>query len=104
MSSKKKRPRRTPRTFTPEFKADVVRLCESGSESVAEVCRRLELTESAVRKWMSQANEPGAAATQRTRTARELEELSQLRRELKQVTMERDILKKAVAFFAKGNS
>ncbi len=58
--SSKKRPRKTKtrrkrRQFTPEFKADVVRLCQSGTESIGEVCRRLELTETAVRRWVKQA-------------------------------------------------
>lgn len=99
--SKKRRPRRK---FTPEFKADVVRLCRTGAETIAEVCRRLDLTETAVRAWVRQAEVDEAGGTPDALTTGEREELVRLRRELKRVTQERDILKKATAFFAKESS
>lgn len=102
MSSRKKK-RRPRRKFTAEFKADVVRLCQAGNESVTEVSRRLELTETAVRRWVSQAETDEASGTAGALSTSEREELIRLRRELKQVTMEREILKKATAFFAKEN-
>jgi transposase len=98
--NKKRRPRRK---FTPEFKADVVRLCQTGSESIGEVCRRLDLTETAVRGWVRQAEVDELGGTPDALTTSEKEELVRLRRELKRVTQERDILKKATAFFAKEN-
>ena len=52
-TTKQRRPRRK---FTPEFKADFVRLCQSGSEGIGEVARRLDLTETAVRAWVKQAD------------------------------------------------
>ena len=102
--SSSKRKRRKRRKFTPEFKADVVRLCQSGGESVGEICRRLELTETSVRNWVRQAEVDGVGGTSDALTTSEREELTRLRRELKRVKMEREILKKATAFFAKESS
>lgn len=96
--------RRARRKFTPEFKADVVRLCHAGTESIGDVCRRLDLTETAVRAWVSQAEVNELGGTADALTSSEREELVRLRRELKRVTQERDILKKATAFFAKESS
>jgi transposase len=102
---KKNKPRgRVRRKFTNEFKADVVRLCLSGDESVAEVSRRLDLTESAVRHWVEQARSAGEAGASDSATKSEQEELVRLRREVKQLRMEGEILKKAATFFAKENS
>ena len=103
-SKSKNKGRRTRRKFTPEFKADVVRLCRTGTESIGEICRRLDLTESAVRGWVKQAEVDEVGGTPGALTTEERQELVQLRRELKQVRMERDILKKATAFFAKESS
>jgi len=103
-ANKKKGHRRPRRRFTPEFKADVVRLCRTGTETIGEVCRRLDLTESAVRGWVKQAEVDEVGGTPDALTTEERKELVRLRRQLKQVTMERDILKKATAFFAKESS
>lgn len=103
-TKKKLGQRRPRRKFTPEFKADVVRLCRTGTETLGEVCRRLDLTDSAVRAWVRQAEVDEVGGTPDALTTEERRELARLRRELKQVKMERDILKKATAFFAKENS
>src|SRR6478672_10738044 len=87
------------RTFTPEFKARTVDLVRTSGESVAEVCRELDLTETAVRRWVAQA-EIDAGRRDGLTTA-EREELSQLRKEVRVLRQERDILAKATAFFAK---
>jgi len=50
---KRKRPRRT---FTPEFKAEAVRLCRVGDRSIAQVAKDLDLTETALREWVHRAN------------------------------------------------
>ena len=101
----RKKPRRLRRRFTPEFKADVVKLCQSGSESIAEVSQRLDLTESAVRSWVAKDEAEAAAGfTTSAVTSSEREELQRLRRENKQLKMEREILKKAATFFAKESS
>ena len=90
------RPRRS---FTPEFKARTVELVRSSGKSVAEVCRELDLTETAVRRWLAQADID--AGRRDGLTTAEREELTRLRRENRVLQEERDILKKAAAFFAK---
>ena len=81
-----------------------MRLCRTGSEPIGEICRRLDLTESAVRAWVKQAEVDEVGGTPDALSTEERKELVRLRRELKQVKMERDILKKATAFFAKESS
>lgn len=99
--NKKKKQRRPRRAFTDEFRADVVRLCQAGGESISEVAKRLDLTESAVRLWIKKAEEARDGSDSETLTTSEKEELQRLRREVKTLKMEREILKKAAAFFAK---
>ena len=67
------RPRRS---FTPAFKAQTVELVRTSGKSVAEVCRELELTETAVRRWMAQADID--AGRRDGLTTAEREELSRL--------------------------
>jgi transposase len=89
------------RKFTKEFKAEVVALCRQGDRSVGEVARDLDLTESSVRNWLQQADVDEGEGPEGALTTQEKEELRRLRRECKQLRMERDILKAATAFFAK---
>ncbi len=89
---------RVRRSFTPEFKAEVVALARRGDRSIAEICRDMDLVESALRRWMAQAeiNEgrrPGM-------TSAEHEEIVALRRRVRVLEEEREILKKAARFFA----
>ena len=58
-NKKNKKQRRPRRAFTEEFRADVVRLCQAGGESISEVAKRLDLTESAVRVWVKKAEPEG---------------------------------------------
>ena len=55
MESVGKKPRRQRRAFTPEFKAEIVELCQRGDRSVGQVARDFDLTETAVREWVRQA-------------------------------------------------
>ena len=87
------------RSFTPEFKVQTVELVRTSGKSVAEVCRDLDLTETAVRRWVAQAEID--AGRRDGLTTGERDELSQLRREVRVLRQERDILAKATAFFAK---
>ena len=87
------------RSFTPEFKAQTVELVRTSGKSVGEVCRDLDLTETAVRRWVAQADVD--AGRRDGLTTAEREELSRLRRENRVLRDERDILKKAAAYFAK---
>ena len=104
VSKRIKKQHRARRKFTPEFKADVVRLCRTGGESIGQVSKRLDLTQTAVRRWVEQAEVDEVGGTSNALTTAEREELRQLRRENKRLQMEREILKKAAAFFAKENS
>jgi transposase-like protein len=88
------------------FKAEAVRLCAIGDRSVGQVATDLDLTETALREWVRRAEldarkAPSATATGAALNTAEREELAQLRRDNKRLLMEREILKKAAAFFAK---
>jgi transposase len=87
------------RSFTPEFKAQTVELVRTSGKSVGEVCRDLDLTETAVRRWVGQADVD--AGGRDGLTTAEREELTRLRRENRVLREEREILRKAAAFFAK---
>lgn len=97
MGRKKRRPRRS---FTPEFKAEIVELCSRGDRSVGQVARDFDLTETAVRQWVVQA-ERDAGTRSDGLTTDEREELARLRRENRRLTEDVEILKRATAFFAK---
>ena len=97
----KRSQKRKRRSFTPEFKAEAVRLCQVGDRTIGQVARDLDLTETALREWVSRANVDAGAGPADALTTAEREELSRLRRENKRLQMEREILKKAAAFFAK---
>jgi len=95
--------RRKRRAYTKEFKVETVRLVLEGGRSVPDVARDLELTESALRLWVHQAQVDAGRGQPGELTTAEREELQRLRREVKTLRLEREILKKAAAFFAKEN-
>ena len=101
MTTKRKKPRAR-RSFTDEFKAGAVRLVLDEGKSVSQVARDLDLTASALGSWVERARADRSKGKTGL-TTDEREELRQLRKELRVVKMERDVLKKAVAFFAKEN-
>jgi transposase len=86
------------RSFTREYKAEVVGLCRTSGRTIATVARDLGLTETAVRRWVAQA-EIDAGRRDGLTTA-EREELSRLRKEIRVLREERDLLKRATVFFA----
>ena len=98
MSKKQARKRRK---FTPEFKAEVVRLCEQPGKTAHSVAAELDLTPSAVATWVAQARVDAGGGGEGALTTAERAELSALRREVKTLRQEREILKRATAFFAK---
>ena len=98
-----KRARRARRSYTDEFKAGAVRLVLDEGKQVAEVARDLALTPSSLRTWVDRAR-ANRAGGKTGLTTDERAELAALRKELRVVRMERDILGKAVAFFAKENA
>lgn len=93
--------RRARRSFTKEFKAEAVRLCRVGDRSIGQVAKDLDLTETSLREWMSRADADAGKGRPEVLTTAEREELAKLRREVKRLQMERDILKAAATFFAK---
>ena len=98
MESTGKKPRRR-RSFTPEFKAEIVGLCQQGDRSAGQVAKDFDLTETAVREWVRQA-ERDAGARSDGLTSAEQQELARLRRENRQLREDVEILKRATAFFA----
>jgi transposase len=95
--------KRKRRAFTKEFKAETVRLVRDSGKSVGAIARELDLTETALREWVRQAEVDAGRGRPGALTTEEREELARLRREVRTLRMERDILKKATAFFAKEN-
>jgi transposase len=93
--------KRKRRAFTEEFKTQTVRLVRESGKSIAVVAQELNLTESAVRAWVRQVGSAAGRGPAGRLTPEEREELGRLRREVRTLRMERDILKKATAFFAK---
>jgi transposase len=86
------------RSFTPEFKAEVAALARRGDRSIVEVCRDMDLVESVVRRWVAQAEtDEGRRPGQ---TSAEHEEIAALRKRVRVLEEEREILKKAARFFA----
>ena len=92
------------RKFTLEFKAEAVRLCKVGDRSIGQVAKDLDLTEGALREWVKRADIDTGQGPSGALTTAERDELTRLRRENKRLQMEREILKKAAAFFAKENT
>ena len=93
MERKKPRPRRS---FTPEFKAEIVELCQRGERSIGQVARDFDLTETNVRTWVKQAEiDQGARPGL---TTEEKEELTRLRRENRSLKEDVEILKRATVF------
>ena len=93
--------KRARRTFTDEFKAGAVRLVVAEGKLISEVARNLDLTESALRQWVTRARADAGTGPAGAMTTTEREELARLRKENRVLREEREILKKAAAFFAK---
>jgi transposase len=100
MGTKERREQRARRQFTDEFKAGAVRLVLDEGKTLAEVARDLDLTPSALSGWVRRARADRDGGKSGL-TTEERAELAQLRKENRQLRVERDILKKAAAFFAK---
>jgi len=93
---KKRRPRRR---FDDEFKEQAVRLVLDEGKTVGAVARDLDLTETALREWVKRAQADRTHGRTGLTTA-EREEFARLRKENRQLRLEREILKNAAAFFA----
>lgn len=91
------------RTFSSEYKAEAVKLVRGSGKSIGSIAQDLGLWETVLRRWVQRADIDEGKGPEGALTTEEREELRRLRRENKQLLMEREILKKATAFFAKGN-
>jgi len=89
------------RRFTQEFKLEAVRLLEAGARPAAEIARELGVPRNRVYKWQEQVRKKGAGAFPGQGRGENNDELARVKRELERVMEERDILKKAAAYFAK---
>jgi len=92
--------RRTRRRFTEDYKTGAVRLVLDEGKTVAGAARDLGLTESSLRNWVERARADRTKGKTGLTTA-EREELTRLRKEVRELRMERDLLKKVSALFAK---
>ncbi|MFI5898324.1 transposase [Actinoplanes sp. NPDC051513] len=97
VGKKRSRPRRS---FTSEFKAEIVELCQRGDRTVRQVSQDFDLTETAVREWVRQADLDAGTRSDGL-SSDEKAELAALRRENRRLREDVDILKRATAFFAK---
>jgi transposase len=89
------------RTYTREFKLQALRMLNDQGLSVAEVARRLGAGENCLRNWRAAAREQGEAAFPgQGQPSPEEDELRRLRAEVHRLRAERDLLKKAAAYFA----
>ena len=96
--------KRQRRQFDPDFKAEAVRLVVEEGRSVNSVANSLGIYAASLGKWVQQAQADQGKGPAGALTTSELEELRRLRKENRELKMEREILKKAAAFFAKDHS
>ena len=90
------------RVFSREFKVEAVKLVRDRGVAVAQASRDLEVAESVLRRWMRDlSSDPVQAFPGRGQMKPEQQEIDRLRREVAKLKAERDILKKAAAFFAR---
>ena len=99
METMERKKTRTRRSFTPEYKAEIVELCRRGDRSIGQVARDFDLTETAVRAWGHQAEIDAGARN--GLTTEERAELTRLRRENRSLKEDVEVLKRATVFFAK---
>ena len=86
--------------YSPEFRAEAVRLVQESGKSRRQIARELDISTETLRQWVKQA-ELDVGLRHDGLTTAETEEIRQLRREIKALREEREILKKATAFFVK---
>ncbi len=93
--------KKTRKKYNEEFKAEAVRLITEEGYSISQAARNLDIKANMLGRWKRELTED---AEIRQQVADEKEELKRLREEVRQLKMEREILKKATAFFAKESS
>ena len=97
--------RRRRQKFSEEFRAEAVRQCLEGERTIEQVALDLEVSCSTLHRWVQQyeAKQGDGSEGEGPLTETEREELRMLRRRVRRLEQEREILKKATAFFAKEN-
>ena len=88
--------------YPPEFKAEAIGLVHSSGRSIPQIAKELGVSDNSVRNWIKQAE--SEEGKREGLTNEEREELRRLRREVKILRQEKEILKKAAAFFAREDS
>ena len=89
------------RAYSDDFKRDAVRLVTEQGYGVTEACRSLGISTSMLRRWRLQSDpQPSTGTSESSLSSAEHEEVVSLRREVKRLRMEREILKKTITFFA----
>jgi transposase len=101
METMERKQPRARRLFTPEFKAEIVELRQRGDRSIGQVARDFDLTETAVREWVRQAERDAGTRGDGGLSSAERQELSALRRENQRLRQDVEVLKRATAFFVK---
>jgi transposase len=89
------------RRFSREFKLEAVKLVRERGVSAAQAARDLDVHENVLRKWVKEFGDPAQAFPGHGQMKPEQQEIERLRREVNKLKAERDILKKAAAFFAR---
>lgn len=91
------------KTYTAEFKREAVQLAQTSGKSIAQVARELGISDTSIHQWRKELAEHACQAFPGSghQTAQE-EELRRLKRENEVLKQERDILKKAVGIFSRG--
>ena len=93
--------KRQRRKFSAEYKAETVRLIQRSGKSIGQIAVELGIGETALRRWVEQAEVEAGHGLEGALKRSEREELVELRRENRRLRLEREILKKATAFFAR---
>ena len=99
MSNQKK-----PNHYTPEFRESAVKLAVESDQSISKTAEELGINTNTLHTWISKYHRPQKDQTGRVEEEHLYDELKRLRKENKRLTEERDILKKATAYFAKESS
>ena len=92
----------TRRSFTDEYKRDAVSLILDGGHTIGDVAKKLEISDTSIRKWVSKIRPEGAPVAEKPLTESERAELARLRKENAKLEMQLDFAKKVSARFAKG--
>jgi transposase len=96
-------PRKKPKQFSPEFRAEAIRQVNIGDRTLSKVARDLGVSMQTLWQWVHQSEVDAGKGEPEELATTERQELVQLRREVARLREEREILKKATAFFAKEN-